>query len=500
MTAAGLPCSRCSVSLSSTLFPLRASAVKFRLLSFVLLLFLAACASEVKIDDVKDNGDFVASEVAPDAKPADAPDTNNQRLQPLTTDEEAHAALLVNRLDTAEDQETRNDVLAELVGLGPRYLEFLRSIERESLMLDMMFVIRRIERDNNVSNDPDKPAYVGNTEPKDPNIEREGQLEAPEYEPGTEEYDRESVERFLAERLAQARRMVDAGNPGGAIKMAEAAITLMPDTRLRAEFDELILKAKGKNQEDLLIAGTMSLEPGNLHYSDDEKGAPFSEALSIRCFLKNVSSSPITLRLYEGEGKESILQLAVTYEQLDYQGNVMSQRGNVRLPIDAGDSITLQPNESYSMTVPLEGLASLDADAPLKYALGNVEIDASLRVYGARDADGKTLVLRPIQFPIRSVRIFPSEYDLDECTNRPLTAMRKSLDDGRAQDLFMTAYLVDSRSKRSAGDMLLGEEYEESTLSMKRARLKALAVVFKTGANWDIKQWRSWWQENRLKQ
>ena len=501
MTVSRLPHARPPDSLSITLLPLGAPVVKFRHYpSILLLVLLAACASEPTIDDVNDDGDFVASEVAPDAVPANAPaNTGSKRDEPLSTDEEANAALLVNKLDTTEDQETRDEVLSELVGLGPRYLEFFRSIDRDSLMLDMMFVIRRIEREHDAT-EPDKPSYVGNTDTKEPEIKSNGQVETPKYQPGTEEYDRESVERFMAERLAQARRLLDAGNHGGATKIAEAAITLMPDSRLRGEFDALILKAKGDSQADLLIAGTMSLDPSDLQYADNEKGAPFATPLLIQCYLKNVSADPLTLRLFEGEGKESILQLSVTYEQLDYQGNTMSQRGNVRIPIDAGNSITLQPNESYGMSVPLEGLASLDSDAPLKYALGKVRIDAALRVYGALDGEGDTLVLRPIEFPTRNVRIFPAEYDLEECTKRPLTAMRKSLDDGAAQDLYMTAHLVGSRSKRSAGDMLLGEEYEESTLAMKRARLTALRVIFDTGANWDIKQWRSWWQENRLKQ
>lgn len=482
-----------------TLFPLGASTVKFRFLPLVLLLLFAACSAPVSIDAVNEDGDFVASEVAPDAKPANAPAATNQRLQPLTTDEEAQAALLVNKLDTTEDAAERDGLISELVQLGPRYLDFFRSIERDSLMLDMMFVIRRIERENNVSKDPEKPAYVGKGD-TEPEIKREGQLERPEYQPGTEEYDRESVERFLSERLAQAQRMLESGNPTGAMKIAEAAITLMPDTRLRAEFDALVLKAKGRSQEDLLIAGTMSLSPGDLQYAEDEKGAPFATPLLIECFLKNVSTKPVTLRLYEGEGRESVLQLSVTYEQLDYQGNVLSQRGTVLLPIDAGESIALQPNESYSMTVPLEGLASLDSDAPLKYALGKVQIEAALRVYGARDADGRAIVLRPIQFPARNVRIFPANYELDESARRPLTAIRKALDDGRAQDLYMTACLIDENSRRSAGDMLLGEEFAESTISMKRARLKSLSTIFNRGSNWDERQWRNWWQENRLKQ
>jgi hypothetical protein len=364
----------------------------------------------------------------------------------------------------------------------------------------MMFVIRRIEREHDV-----KPAAtIENGDPLGTGkTEGSGQIvgpKTPDYNHDKEDFDRAEVEQFLAVRLSQARQMLDSGRHDSARQIAEAAITLLPDSRLRGEFDALISKAKGQSQSELLVAGTLSLEPEQLQYESDKKGANFAKPLQIRCFLKNVSKDPITLRLFEGEGKESILQLEVTYEQLDYGDNVMTQRGNVRLPITGGASITLQPNESYEMTVPLESLSSLDSDAPRKNALGVVQIDAALRVYGALDGNGDTLVLRPIKFPVRTVRVFPSSFDLAAAKSRPITAVRSALDEGEAQSLFMAAHLVGKSDRRAVGDLLVADDFDDSTLAMQRARLLALKTVFQTGKTWDIKRWRKWWDDNRLRQ
>lgn len=413
---------------------------------------------------------------------------------PLTRDEQGQAALMLHRLTIATETAARDEVLGQLIDLGPRYLKFLRGIDNEAIALDLMFVISRIERDHNVSDQPtgdlSQPREV--VDPDGPRI--------PEYNPASEDFNREEVERFLGARLQQAHRMMQAGQPEQARRIAEAAIVLMPDSRHRSEFDQLIIAAKGETQSVLLIAGTMNIEPENLQYAKQEKGAGFAKPMLIDCFLKNVSASPITLRLYEGEGRESLLQLAVTYDQVDYLGNAITQRGNVSLPINAGSSILLQPNESYAISVPLEGLSSLDADAPLKNALGIVHISASLRVYGALDADGRALALRPILFPARTVRVFPSTFKLREHSALPLAAVRQALDEGWAQELFMAAHLIGSRDRRAAGDLLIADAYNDSTLAMKRARLQAMCTIFGTGAAWDIQRWRTWWQENRLRQ
>jgi len=475
------------------------SVVKLSRLLILFALLLAACASGPVGPD---NGSFVAAETAPDATGGNATEVEHPADKPLTSTEEAEAALKINKLEVAAEGDERDKIIEELVALGPRYLAFYRSIEREEVALDMMYVIRRIEREHKI----EQPAPPDNKDPDnknpkdpDPKVGNDGPT-IPEYNGKLDDFDRGEVERFMAARLEQARRLLDGGRYEQAQRIAEAAIVLLPDSRLRPEFDALVLKAKGESQSDLLIAGTLNLEPSNLQYAKPEKGAAFATPLNIRCFLKNVSTTPITLRLYEGEGKESILQLSVTYEQLDYAGNSMSQTGIVRLPIDAGESITLKPNDSYEIAVPLESLSSLDSDAPQKYALGAVKIEAALRVYGAFDGDGRALVLRPIRFPVRDLHVYPAKFKLDEAAKRPITTMRTAIKDGGAQDLFMTAHLVDVREKRNAGDLLVGKDYDDSTLSMQRARLRAMSVVFNTGKSWDIKRWREWWEENRLRQ
>jgi hypothetical protein len=442
----------------------------------------------------EDEDGFVSSETAPDAHADNTAAPAHTDRAPLTPEEEQAAALKVSRLEEDLADDERNRLIDELIQLGPRYLEYFLSIDREAVALDLMYVIRRIEREHQVEKaDPlgtGKTEGNGAVEPANP----------PDFSHERDEFNREEVERFLDNRLQQAKRMLDGGRYESARRIAEAAITLLPDTRLRAEFDALIVQARGESQSDLLIAGTLGLEPENLQYLSEQKAAPFRTPLQIRCFLKNVSTAAITLRLYEGKGRESVLQLDVTYEQLDFLGNTMSQRGAVRLPIDAGESITLQPNESYEINVPLESLSSLDSDAPRKFALGAVQIEAALRVYGALDADGKPMVLRPIRFPTRTVFVFPSGFDLESATAKPLSALRDALDKGLAQELYMASHLIGRRDKRTAGDLLLGDDFEDSVLALQRARLLALCVIFQTGKTWDIKRWRQWWDENRLRQ
>ncbi|MCB9933578.1 MAG: hypothetical protein H6841_09170 [Planctomycetes bacterium] len=458
----------------------------------MMLLLLAACAGGPS--QPEDDGGFVSSDTAADASAGNTAQPRRPDATPLTAEEEKAAALKINQLEEAAADADRNKLIEELVALGPRYLGFFKAIDREVVALDMMYVIRRIEREHKLEN----TGGMGTGKTEGNGAVEETSL--PDFSQEREDFDREQVERFLATRLQQARRMLDGGRYESARRVAEAAITLLPDSRLRAEFDALILQAKGESQSDLLIAGTLSLEPENLQYAGNQKAAAFKAPLQIRCFLKNVSTAAITLRLYEGEGRESVLQLGVTYEQLDFQGNAMSQTGTVRLPIDAGESITLQPNESYEINVPLESLASLDSDAPRKNALGAVQIEAALRVYGALDADGDPLVLRPIKFPTRNVHVFPSGFDLEGATTKPLTALRDALDKGLAQELYMAAHLVGRREKRSAGDLLVGDDFEDCTLAMQRARLLSMNVIFETGKAWDIKRWRQWWDENRLRQ
>lgn len=482
--------------------------MKFFPYATAVLLLLAACAGPVATPDNED--DFVAGDVAPDASPGNNREQRSPRA-PLSSEEEGEAALLVAELESAADQETRDTVIERIIKLGPRYLPFLRGIESDEAALDLMYIVRRIERahdvavaDNNRAGAEGTDDTEGNDAPKgDETVTvRTGGEDGPsipDYAGDMSDYDRVEVEKFLRVRLTQAERMLNGGRFDSAIRIAEAAIILMPDSDLRPEFDALILKAKGVSQAELLIAGTLSVSPETLRYERREKAASFEDPLQIDCFLKNVSSDNITLRLYEGEGKESLLELAVTYEQLDYQGNVMSQRGNVRLPIDAGDSITLLPNESYALSVPLEGLASLDSDAPLKNALGRARIEAVLRVYGANDAEGDPIVIRPVRFPKREVLIFPSTYDLPLARTRPLTAVRDAIREGGAQELFMSAHMIGKRDRRAAGDELF-KDFDKSALAMKRARLKSLSVIFDVGRNWDIARWREWWDENRLRQ
>jgi len=409
--------------------------------AILLCLLAAACASGPVEPEAGDP--FVAEAEDPAAR-REGSGSLLSNQSPLTSEEVKAAALKINELEIAAEDAERNKLLEHLIGLGPRYLEFYRQVDREAVVLDIMYVIRRIEREHNIAAGA-KATDTGTVRGDGTSRTNGGAaLTGPgiDYTDENTDFNREEVERFLAARLEQARLHLEGGRFDAARRIAEAAITLLPDTRLRADFDALLGQAKGESQANLLIAGTLSLEPENLQFESDLKGALFKKPLMIRCYLKNVSGGAITLLLYEGKGKESILQLTVTYEQHDVLGTVMSQTGNVRLPIDAGDSIKLQPGDSYELSVPLESLASLDDDASRKYALGLVQIDAALRFYGAQDADGKPMVLRPVRFPLRSVKVFPSAFDLAAATAKPMTSMRTAFDKGWAQELFMCAHLV----------------------------------------------------------
>lgn len=460
--------------------------------AITLLLLLAACAASVPVDGAQEG--FVAAdsdESAPQAPPRSGPGDLS-----LTAQEEADAALLVNKLASTPELAARDTVIRELIALGPRYLPFLRKIGDESVAMDMLYVIHRIESSG--SKPPVAEASV--EKPADTTgAAAEGGPRHPDSFTG-EDFDRDEAEKFMETRLRQAQQLLDGGRYDQATRIAEAAIVLMPDSKWRREFDALILRARGEGQAELLVAGTMTLGASALRYKATERGAGFESPLEIRCFLKNVSAQDITLRLYEGKGKESLLQLTVRFEQTDFQGNVLMQTGNVRLPIASGGAITLAPNSSHEIAVPLDGLSSLDADAPLKMALGTAHIEAALRVYGALDGEGKPLVLRPVRFASQAVRIFPHAFDLDTARQKPLATLRQHIRDGKAQELYLCAHVIEQRNLRGAGDLLVGADISQSALPVQRARLRAMHALFNVGATWDVRQWQEWWSDNRLKQ
>jgi len=456
----------------------------------LLLLMLAACATGGGAS--KDDGSFAAEDTDPNATEPVAVPTNPTR--PLDERERADAALLINRLAEAKDQDDRELAVKALIALGPRYLTLLRAVRDDDIALDMMRVVRRIERDANVTVDgPIKPNEIrGNG--------GEGRKPPPEYGDLPTEFDREQVERFMGARLRQARSLLDAGDNETAVQIANAALLLLPDTRYRPEFDALLLKARNEAQAELLIAGTMQLSPDQLQYESRAKGAKFAQALIVKCYLKNVSASEIRLALYEGPGKESLLQLNVRYEQMDYAGNALTQQGTVSVPIAAGNAVVLMPNETHEIEVPLDSLTTLDADAPQKWALGKINVEAALRVYSATDSNGGPLVLRPVRFSERSILLFPHGFDVAEAVKNPINTVRALLKDDKAQEAFMAAQLVKKSQHRAMGDLLTGDDFEADSLANQRARLRSMATLFTTGLTWDIVKWRKWWTQNRNRQ
>lgn len=461
---------------------------------FVLL--LAACAAGPG-DDSRRGGDFSATDTDPEAvDPLPGPAPVNPE-KPLTEQESADAALLVNKLAEAKDDDARDRAVRALSALGPRYLPFLRSIKDDTIALDLLRVVRRIERESQIAA-PDTPSPITPREIQGNG--GEGRRPPPEYADLPGDFDRDQVERFMGARLKQARSLLDAGDIDGAVRLCDAALLLLPDTKYRPEFDALVLKARNEAQAEMLIAGTMQLAPDQLQYASRDRGARFAQPLLVRCYLKNVSAAEIRLSLFEGPGRESLLQLNVKYEQMDYSGNALSQQGTVSVPINAGNSVLLLPNETHEIEVPLESLTTLDADAPRKWALGRITIDAALRVHAANDKSGRPLVLRPIRFAERTILLYPAGFDVDEAVRNPINTVRKLLKDDKTQEAFMASQLVKKSQLRAMGDLLTGDDFEADNLANQKARLRAMATLFSTGTTWDITKWRRWWTQNRSRQ
>ena len=480
-----------------------------RIACILLLLLTAACTTAHVASP--DDGGFTAKNRGAEFEDGAAPAPHTAADgTALSAEERNQAALLLNELcDAANDGARRNFVIEKLVKLGARYLPYLRAVDDPTINLDIAYVISRIEQDApgaEVRHPDEREPEKAPDQPKrnDPPRRRgagpsEGFEDTPSYldDPGA--FDHDQVEKFLAQRLVDARKALARGDNEAAQKISQAALTLLPDTRLRSDFEDLILQARSQTQSSTLIAGTLSLDPANVHYAKRERGAEFSSPLKIKCYLKNVSLKTLTLILTEGPGRESVVELNVRYEQLDYQGNSMATEGRVVLPVAAEGTITLAPNESYELSVELSGLNSLDADGAVKYALGNVTVKAALRVYGAREAEGQPMILRPIGFPARMVKVFPSEFNLAAAQARPLQAISEAISKNLPQDLFLAAQLVEKKQLRSAGDLLLGDDLETCALGLQKARMKAMATLTGAGAAFDAKKWRAWWADNKFR-
>jgi hypothetical protein len=120
-------------------------------------------------------------------------------------------------------------------------------------------------------------------------------------------------------------------------------------------------------------------------------------------------------------------------------------------------------------------------------------------VYGASDAEGNPMILRPIRFSRQSILVFPAQFDLAGAAAKPLNFMRQCVEKELAQELYLAAQLVDAKALRNAGDILIADDFEDSPLNVQRARLRSASFLFGVGPTWDIRQWRKWWAENRLR-
>lgn len=480
----------------------------------ILLILLAAACTTYGPAVEPDDGGFRARNQGAEFEGNTAPPPYaGPTGEALSADERNSAALLLNELSLAADAAIRNEVIEKLVKLGPRFLPYLRAVDDPAINLDIAYVIGRIEQEHGAEvtkPQPDQPAEAPEKKPgetprrADPPRRRgaggnEGLEDTPSYTDDPGEFDRDQVEKFLAQRLVNARQSLARGDNEGAIRIAQAALTLLPDTRLRPDFEDLILQARAQTQAATLIAGTLSLDPAALQYAKRERGAPFASPLKIKCFLKNVSLKSLVLTLTDGPGRESVVELNVRYEQLDYQGNSMATEGRVLLPVAQEGEISLAPNDTYEIDVELAGLNSLDVDGPVKYALGNVTVKAALRVFGAREAEGQPLILRPINFPARSVKVFPADFNLAAAQERPLQAISEAISKNLPQDLYLAAQLIDKKQLRAAGDLLLGDDLETCALGLQKARMKAMATLTGAGAAFDAKKWRAWWAENKFR-
>ena len=461
----------------------------------IAFLLLAACASGN--GPARTGGEFAAEDIAPDAVHTEPPKELPGRE--LTVNETQRAALLVNNLATAAGEGEREQALQALIKLGPRYLEFLRAILDDNIALDLMWVVRRIENESSASASPSPLPLPPVAAEPEPAPESAGPRRPPPiYSDLPGEFDREQVERFLGARLKEARRLLDSASIEAATRIAEAALTLLPDTRYKPEFDKVLRDARRQSQAELLIAGTMQLAPENVQYALREKGANFAQPLVIRCYLRNVSAREIRLKLYGGPRRESLLVLDVTYEQVDFAGvATKSIQGIVNLPVTASDEAVLKPDETHAVEVPLESLRTLDSDAPRNWVLGRVTVGAALRVHEARNADGSILVLQAIRFPQAGVLVFPAGFDLEAAARNPLNAVRAHLKDKLPQEAFMAAQLVRPGQKRAMAELLLGDDLDTDNLANQTARRRAMALLFDTGAAWDATKWRRWWEQNR---
>jgi len=476
----------------------------------VLLLVVASCAGPDASTDSGD-GSFAAADYADGATPADVPPNTfveRAKHNPLTSDERRGATLKINGLVDATG-ESRNMLLRELIELGPRFLPFFRSVQNESVVLDMVYVIRRIEEMHGIEPELDLGPDVsvddpgeGSSSSAEPSPENgnDNLPETPDYNPTLEDlnYDRDEIEKFLGTRLAQARQMLAAGSFEAAESVAEAAIVLVPESKLRPDFEEIITRARNGIQAEMLVAGTIRFSPDNLQYSTREKGSLFKENLKINLFLKNVSGSDLTLKMSSGNDQRSVVELALDYRQTDYAGNDMTLSGSKLLPVDAEGIVTLKPDESYTVEVELDGLSSLDATAPQKYVLGRLTLNATLRLHGAAGPDGKPVTLRPVRFTKKVANVFPAGFELEKAQKSPGTMISKAITDGSAQNLFLASQLVGKDDIRRASDVLAAEDLAESGVRMRSVRIKALSGIHGRGSNWGPERWVKWWRENRF--
>ena len=382
-----------------------------------------------------------------------------ERKKPPITEEESLRIERALFWITDRDPELRDVARKQLVQFGPKAVSAIEERLKVRGVLDLVNVLRKIERPAQPYVTPEDLARDGET------VGKNGQA------------DPKGADAYLRVKYREALEYAHRKRYQRGYDLADAIVTLEP------KWAEAEKAKKLRRYCDHMILQTTLLEATVVQ---DRLACVEGQAVELTLRMKNLFRSDLTVRYQKGTPAKpgtgmAILQTEVELKELGGASFSFSSHEEIRFE----NEIPIAPGATWEKKYFLDTRLNLaDEDQVRVISINAWSHPLEIETEGRK-------MTRRIQFTPGRIMVVPKKYG--KLIDNPLESLQEMMDMGTVQEVFVCAQLLGEKDKERGTELLI--QWMQKAESA-RGRDVAASILYhltgqKLGSN--PKKWMAWW-------